>query len=526
MIRGPRTPLALSMMPYQQSILSPPTPGLPTYLGFLAMCVGMFLAILDIQIVASSLIDIQADLQIPQNRLSYLQTTYLIAEIVAIAASGRLARAMSTRWLFTAGLIGFVAASCACAAASSYEMLFAARVVQGLFGGVLIPTVFSAVFLMFPEDRQTRATAIAGSFAMLAPTLGPFVGGWITEHLSWHWLFLINVGPGLIAAAVVAGWVRIDAPDWKSLARTDVLSLALAVIFLVTLELTLKESPRLGWASIGALALLGVSLASGVGLIARSLAAAEPLVEIRAFASRDFAIGAWFSFVLGMALFGSVYLMPVFLGLIRDHGPLAIGTIMMVTGAAQLITAPVAAFLEQRWAPKPMTIVGFGLFAAGLIMNGFSTPAWDFDEHFLPQVLRGVALLLCLLPITRLALGQLAPAQVPQASSLFNLMRNIGGAVGLAVIDTIMETRTAGHAEAIIAKLQAGDRATAAFVGLPLERFTGAPLGPIDETMRQMVAPLVQRAAATMSFNDAWLLLGALVALSLLAVPFVGRKKA
>jgi DHA2 family multidrug resistance protein len=173
-----------------------------------------------------------------------------------------------------------------------------------------------------------------------------------------------------------------------------------------------------------------------------------------------------------------------------------------------------------------MTVVGFGLFAAGLIMNGFSTPAWDFDEHFLPQVLRGVALLLCLLPITRLALGQLAPAQVPQASSLFNLMRNIGGAVGLAVIDTIMETRTAGHAEAIIAKLQAGDRATAAFVGLPLERFTGAALAPIDETTRQMVAPRVRRAAATMSFNDAWLLLGALVALSLLAVPFVGRKKA
>ncbi len=500
------------------------TISLKSFLGFLAMSVGMFLAILDIQIVASSLIEIQADLGIPANRLSYLQTTYLIAEIIAIAASGRLARALSTRWLFTVGLVGFVLASCACAASTTYEMLFAARTVQGLFGGVLIPTVFSAVFLMFPEKKQALATAIAGSFAMLAPTLGPFVGGWITENLSWHWLFLINVAPGLLAALVVASWVRIDAPDWKSLWRTDVLTLGLAVVSLTALELTLKESPRLGWASAASHGLAAVTLISGVFFVRRCLSVPEPLVEIRAFGSRDFAIGAWFSFILGMALFGAVYLMPLFLGLVRGHGPLAIGTIMMVTGAAQLLTAPLATLLERRVPAKPLTVVGFGLFAAGLLMNGVATPAWDFDELFVPQLLRGVALLLCLLPITRLALGQLPAAQVPQASSLYNLMRNVGGAVGLALTDTIMETRTAGHAAAIIEKLEAGDRATAAFVGLPLERFTGEPLGPLDEMTRQMVAPLIDSAAATMSFNEAWLVLGGLVAVSLLAVPFVGRQ--
>lgn len=488
------------------------------------MSVGMFLAILDIQIVASSLIEIQADLGIPSNRLSYLQTTYLIAEIIAIAASGRLARAMSTRWLFTAGLVGFVVASGACAASTSYPMLFVARTVQGLFGGVLIPTVFSAVFLMFPEKKQALATAIAGSFAMLAPTVGPFVGGWITETLSWHWLFLINVAPGLLAALVVASWVRIDAPDWKSLWRTDVLTLALAVVSLTALELTLKEGPRLGWANAAALGLAAVTLVSGVFFVRRCLSVPEPLVEIRAFGNRDFAIGAWFSFVLGMALFGAVYLMPLFLGLVRGHGPLAIGTIMMVTGAAQLLTAPLATLLERRMPAKTLTVIGFGLFAAGLLMNGFATPAWDFDELFVPQLLRGVALLLCLLPITRLALGQLPPQRVAQGSSLFNLMRNVGGAVGLALIDTVMETRTGVHVTALAEKLQAGDHATAAFVGLPLERFTGAPLPPLDAATRQMVEPLVRQAAATTSFNEAWLLLGALVAVSLLAVPFVGRQ--
>lgn len=503
-------------------------PGLApkAFLGFLAMCTGMFLAILDIQIVASSLIEIQADLRIPADRLSYLQTIYLIAEIIAIAVSGRLARALSTRWLYTIGLVGFVAASGACAAASTYQALYAARAVQGFFGGVLIPTVFSAVFLMFPLNRQATATAVAGSFAMLAPTLGPFLGGWITEHLSWHWLFLINVGPGLIAAGITAAWVRIDDADWKGLARTDVLTLGLAVAFLTTLELTLKEAPGRGWFSAAALSLAGTCIASGTWLVRRCLRVPEPLIEIRAFADRDFAIGAWFSFVLGMALFGATYLMPLFLGLVRDHGPLEIGTIMMVTGAAQLLTAPLAALLERRWAATPMTIAGFGLFAAGLLSNGIGTPDWGFNELFAPQVLRGIALLLCLLPITRLALGRLPADRVPQASSLFNLMRNVGGAVGLALIDTILETRTAGHADAIIVKLQAGDRATAAFVGLPLERFTGAALGPIDQATREMVAPLVQRAAMTMSMNDAWIVLGACAALSLIALPLAQRKRA
>lgn len=506
--------------------MSDPQPtSVKAFLGFLAMSTGMFLAILDIQIVASSLIDIQFDLAIPANRLSYLQTTYLIAEIIAIAASGRLTRAMSTRGLYTVGLLGFVLASGACAASSTYEMLFVARTVQGLFGGVLIPTVFSAVFLMFPAHRQALATAIAGSFAMLAPTIGPFIGGWITEHLSWHWLFLINIAPGLVCAAVVAAWVRIDRADRTSLEQTDMLSLGLAVVFLTALELTLKESPRLGWTSGAALGLVAVTLVSGPWLVRRSLFVAEPLVDIRAFRSRDFAIGAWFSFVLGMALFGATYLLPLYLGLVRGHGPLAIGTIMIVTGAAQLVTAPIAAVLERRWAAKPMITLGFGLFAAGLIWNGLATPAWDFGELFAPQLLRGVALLLCLLPATRLALGHLPEDRVPQASSLFNLMRNVGGAVGLALIDTIIETRPAHHAETIIANLQAGDRATAAFVGLPLERFTGAPLGPIDPALQDMVAPLVQNAAATMSFNEAWLLLGGLVGASLAAVPFLARRR-
>jgi DHA2 family multidrug resistance protein len=500
--------------------------GWRSWLGFSAMTAGMFLAILDIQIVASSLLDIQLSLKIPGSRLSYIQTTYLIAEVIAIALSGWLTRVMSTRWLFVAAIIGFVLASIGCALSTSYWMLYVFRFIQGLFGGAVIPLVFSAAFLMFPPHRQSLATLIGGGFAMLAPTVGPYVGGWITETLSWHWLFLINVLPGVVIALIVGTCVKVDAPDWKAVRTLDTPALLLIVVFLTTLELTLKEAPQLGWLNRTTLLLAAICVLSGVVTVLRCLRQQEPLVDFSVFNDRTFAVGAWFSFVLGMALFAATYLLPLFLGIVRNHGPLEIGTIMMVTGVAQLLTAPFATVAEQRVPPRIMTLFGYALLATGLIWNGVATYAWDYDELFVPQILRGAAFMLCLLPVTRLALGQLAPGRVANASALFNLMRNIGGAVGLALIDTIVETRSPHHVENIVARLQAGDRDMAAFVGLSLERFTGTALAPIDPATQAMVEPLVRRAAAVASFNDCWMVLGMLVAISLLTLPLMKHRRA
>lgn len=502
------------------------SPALRNWLGFSAMTAGMFLAILDIQIVASSLIDIQLSLKIPGARLSYIQTIYLIAEVIAIALTGFLTRVMSTRWLFVTAMLGFVAASVACAASPSYEVLYTFRFIQGLFGGAIIPIIFSAAFLMFPVRSQPLATVIGGGFAMLAPSVGPFIGGWITENYSWHWLFLINIVPGLAAAAIAAKCVTFDRPDWRHARTLDGFALAQLVIFLATLELFLKEAPREGLGSGMTRALASICLVSGLVFVRRCLKRRTPLIDLRTFRDRTFAVGAALSFVLGMALFGAIYLLPLFLGIVREHGPFAIGTIMIVTGIAQLVTAGPATIAEQKLPARPLTAVGYALLAAGLIWNGFADYTWDFREHLGPQILRGMGFMVCLLPVTRLALGQLPPAAVPNASALFNLMRNIGGAVGLALIDTVVELRSPHHAEAIAARLQAGDRATAAFVGLPLERFTGAPLGEVDAATRAMVEPLVRRAAAVASFNDAWMLLGILTGLAVFAALLMKKPSA
>ncbi len=498
--------------------------GFRTWIGFIAMSTGMLLAILDIQIVASSLPDIQVGLHIPLTQLSWVQTAYLMSEIVAIPLTGWLTRLLSTRGAFVAGIAGFTLASIACAFSGGFWSLVPARMVQGFCGGLLIPLVFSAIFLMFPPPARVRATVIAGTMAMLAPTLGPTVGGFITDSFSWHWLFLINVAPGIVVALLVAWSVDVDRADWRRVGSVDLWALPLLAAFLASLEVLLKEMPHRGWHDPAMLLLLGLCLAAGAGTIRRCVTQPHPLIDLSCFRQRNFALGSAFSFSLGIGLYGAAYLLPIYLGLVRDYEAFDIGLIMMVTGATQLAVAPLAVLLERRVGAAPLTLAGYLLLAAGLIGNGFMTPATDFWGLFWQQVARGAAVMLCLLPSTSLALECFAPAGVPNASGLFNLMRNLGGAVGLALIDTVIERRAPEHVQALVARLQAGDAAAARFVGLPTERFTGVPLGKIDEATRELVVPLVKRAGLVGAFNDAWLFIGALVLLSLVLLPLMRRQ--
>jgi DHA2 family multidrug resistance protein len=482
------------------------------------MCLGMFMAILDIQVVATSLPDIRAALDVGVEQMSWIQTAYLIAEIIAIPLTGLLTRALGMRRLFTVALSIFIAASVGCASSGSLPVLIAWRVLQGFSGGVLIPLVFSAVFLLFPARRQDIATTIGGALAVLAPTVGPIVGGWITDTYSWHWLFLINVAPGIVAVAVAAWLLPREAGDPRAVRSLDLVSLILMAITLAALEILLKEAPQRGWTSLLALSLSVVCGIGGATFLHRTLRAARPVVDLRILGDRDFALGCWLSFLLGVGLYGSVYLMPVFLGLVRLHGAFEIGQIMLVTGVAQLLTAPVAVQVERRCDPRWLSAFGFALFGIGLGMSYFQTFETDFDQMLWPQVVRGVAIMFCLLPPTRLALGHLAPERVPNASGLFNLMRNLGGAIGIALIDTVIWLRAPEHVAAIVQRLLAGDRATALFVGLPPERFLGKPLGPVDEDIQELARPLVERAGLVSAINEAWAMMAAAMLLALLGI--------
>ena len=497
-----------------------------TWAGFAMMCIGMFMAILDVQVVATSLPAIQGALGIARDQMSWIQTAYLIAEVIAIPLTGFLTRLLTMRWLFVISISIFTVASIGCAASGSFEALMAWRVVQGFAGGTLIPGVFTAVFWLFPPRLQGIATTLAGVLAVLAPTVGPTVGGWITETYSWHWLFLINVVPGILSAVATARLLPVEEPALGHARSLDVVSVGCMAIALTALEIALKEAPHRGWLSPFVVGLLAVSVVSGVGFARRSLGRRKPFVELRTLADPAFAVGCLLSFVLGIGLFGSVYMMPVFLAYVRGHGALQIGMIMLVTGIAQLAMAPVAVALERRADARLLTACGFALFGLGLGLSAFQTPETDFNGMFWPQIVRGAAIMFCLLPPTRLALGHLAPSAVPDASGLFNLMRNLGGAIGLALIDSVIYGRAPGHATAIIHRLMAGDVATAKFVGIPLKLFLDRPAGPLDPVTQMMLTPMVERAAYTQAVNDAWALVAVLTFAALLSVPFARRKKA
>ena len=496
--------------------------------GFAAMCLGMFMAILDVQVVVTSMPAIQSALGIHPDRISWIQTAYLIAEVIAIPLTGLLTRVLSMRLLFFAAVLLFGAASLGCAFSAGFGELIAWRVVQGFAGGVLIPLVFAAVFLLFPERLQGIATTLGGVLAVLAPTVGPLVGGWITETWSWHWLFLINVGPGLLAAVLSVMLLPRDRPDLPHGRSIDIIALLLMATGLAALEVGLKEAPHRGWTSGLVLSLLALAAASGAGFVLRSLSRRRrPIVELRAFRDRPFAVACGLSFLLGVGLYGSVYLMPVFLGFVRGYGPLDIGTIMLVMGVAQLLTAPIVAQIEQRLDARALAACGFVLFGAGLAMNGFQTPRDDFHELFWPQVVRGAAVMLCLLPPTRLALGHLPPERVADASGLFNLMRNLGGAIGIALIDTVIYGRAEGHARKLADQLMAGSREAAEFVGLPLKFFNGVPLQDLDPSAIDIARPLVEKAGMVTAINEAWWMLAAFMALGVLALGLLlGRKPA
>ena len=214
------------------------------------------------------------------------------------------------RYLFAAATLGFVAASVACALSPNFEILIAARVVQGFFGGMLIPSVFTAVFVLIPKPHHILATTMAGVAALLAPTLGPLLGGWLTQTQSWHWIFLVNIVPGLAVSLVVLFALAREDTEISVLKRLDILTLLLFAVFLAGLQWLLHEAPGHHWRGGFVFGLAGLCILAFAWGVHRALSVAHPFVHLGRFRNRGFALGCGLSFVLGFGLYGSVYLSP------------------------------------------------------------------------------------------------------------------------------------------------------------------------------------------------------------------------
>ncbi len=414
--------------------------------AFLAMVFGMFMAILDIQIVSASLTEIQAGLAASADEIPWVQTAYLIAEVVMIPLSGFLSRALGTRILFAVSAGGFAAASLMCGLSSSMNEMIFWRAVQGFIGGGMIPTVFATAYIVFPRSKYAVVTPMIGLVATLAPTIGPTVGGYLTDQLSWHWLFFINVVPGMAVTSAALALIDFDEPHWALFGNFDWIGLMSMAGFLGTLEYVLEEGPRYDWLQDDTINLAAwVSGVCAVVFFARALTADHPIVDLRAFADRNFGLGSWLAFLLGIGLYGMTLVYPLYLGRIRGDDALMIGETLFVSGLAMFLTAPLVGRLIGKVDPRLLVVAGSLIFALGTWRMTAVTVDWDFNELLWPQICRGVGLMLAMIPINNMSLGTLPPERVKNASGLFNLMRNLGGAVGLAGINTALDDRTDLH---------------------------------------------------------------------------------
>ena len=415
-------------------------------LAFLAMCFGMFMAFLDIQVVSASLSEIQAGLAASSDEITWVQTSYLMAEVVAIPLSGFLSRALGTRAMFATAAAGFTAASLMCGLSSTMNEMIVWRALQGFIGGGMVPTVFASAYSIFPRRLQPVITPMIGLVATLAPTIGPTVGGYLTDALSWHWLFFINIVPGILVTIAAITLIDFDKPDYSLFERFDWVGLIFMALFLGALEYVLEDGPRYDWFEDQTIFMAAVvSGTSALIFFVRVLTAYQPIVDLGAFTDRNFAVGSMFSFVLGIGLYGLTYLYPVFLGEVRGYNALMIGQTMFISGAAMFLTAPLVGRLMSRVDARLMLAFGFVVVGLSNWDVSYLTKDWDFGELLIPQILRGFGMMFAIVPITNISLGTLAPERLKNASGLFNLTRNLGGAVGLAGLNTVLNHRIDLH---------------------------------------------------------------------------------
>ena len=441
-----------------------------------------------------------------------------------IPLSGWLTRVFSTRWLFTASAAGFTVTSMLCGLAWNIESMILFRALQGLLGASMIPTVFTSSFHYFQGPRRVYSAAVIGTIASVAPTLGPVIGGWITDTLSWQWLFYINLVPGLAIAILVPLLVKIDEPDLSLLKEADYPGIVLMAIALGTLEYVLEEGSRWNWfddATIRDCALIaGVA---GALFVIRSLTFPRPVVDLRALGNRNFALGCVLSFITGIGIFSTIYLTPLFLGYVRGFSAWQTGVAIFSTGAASLVGVPVYIMLARKLDTRWLMMLGLASFGLAMWCFSFITHDWGGAELLLPQVLRGFPQVFAVAPSVNLGLGSLPPERLKYASGLFNMMRNLGGAVGIALSGAILNDRTNFHFQAIASNLTPANGAMTRFLAEAAHRYAAIPGSPQQGHAAALgqLWRLAYREASTMAYADAFRAIMIAFVIATLLVPLM-----
>jgi DHA2 family multidrug resistance protein len=501
---------------------------LRTWIAVAAGMLGAFMAVLDIQITNSSLKDILGTLSATQEEGSWISTAYLCAEIIVIPLTALLVRVFSMRAYMIGTTTAFLVFSTLCGGAWNLESMIVFRMLQGLSGGALIPMAMTLVMAKLPPSKRAIGMAIFGLTATLAPTMGPTLGGYLAELYGWPSIFYINWVPGLLL--ILGIWWGLDKEKihLELLAKADWIGIALMAIGLGSLTIFLEEGNSKDWFdSDFIITFAGLALFGIVGWVATSLTRAEPFVNLRLYGERNFLVATALSACVGMGLYGASFLLPLYLGQIAGYTPMQIGKVIMWTGLPQLFIMPFAAALSSKVDNRILCSIGLALFGVSCLMNSNLDATTGYDQLLWSQVVRALGQPFIMLTLSNFAMQGIAPRDMSSASSLFNMTRNLGGSVGIALLATALTKREHFHSARLGESISSYAGATGQRLDQMTQSFVANGIDPVTAANQALAAldRIVRRESYIMAYNDGFVIMGLVLIGCIVVLWFASKVK-
>src|SRR5262245_51515264 len=483
---------------------------------------GAFMAILNIQVVNASLADIRGAIGAGVDEGAWVTTSYLVAEIVAIPLTGWLAAALSTRRYLLGGATLFLVFSAACAFATSLGEMVTLRALQGFCGGVLIPMAFVLIVRLLPPGKVVIGMALFSLCATLAPVIGPTLGGMLSDALGWQAVFLLNLVPGAVMLLMLGFSLEREPMQLGLLRQGDWAGIVTVAVGLGTLQTVLEEGERNDWFDSPFISRLAVVAAVCLVLfVCIEFRVARPLVNLRLLFRRNFLGGALATFLLGIVSYGTIFILPAYLAEVQGYNAAQIGAVLAWTGLPQLLVIPFLPSLMRLVDARLLIVLGLVVFASSNFMNVTLSTDVGADQLLAPNIVRAVGQALVVTPLTVLATAGIEAANVASASALLNVIRNLGGAIGIATLHTFLIHREHFHAMILGQSVTPFGEPTRRSLGEMANYFLSHGVSDPYVALHKAIAAVGQRVhlqASVMAFGDVFFVLGGVLVLAILAV--------
>jgi MFS transporter, DHA2 family, multidrug resistance protein len=487
-----------------------------------------FMEVLDTTVVNVSLPHIAGSLSASIDEATWALTSYLVANAIILPMTGWLASMFGRKRLLMLSVVGFTAASFLCGLAPTLASLIVFRVIQGATGGALQPLSQAVLLEAFPPQDRGKAMGFWALGIVVAPILGPVLGGWLTDNYSWRWVFYINIPVG-IASIVMTKLYIFDPPYLRTENRTvDYWGIGMLIVGIGALQIVLDKGQQEDWFESNLIVALAIiSATTLIALVWHELTADDPIVDLRVLKERSYAVGVFLMTVVGFVLYGSMVLLPIMLQTVLGYPPLQAGIAMAPRGIGSFFMMPLTGLMTGRFDPRKLLTCGLIVGGTSLLWLSWLNLQTGYWDIFWPQLIQGVGMSLLFVPLTTISMDRIPREKMGYATSLFNLMRNIGGSIGIAATGTMLARHSQSTTSMLTANVTPYDPMSQSMMYQMRGAFMAAGADAVTATERAYAAMfgLVQRQATMVAFVGIFQLMGVIFIALLPLVLLMKRPK-